>query len=155
MTIPSSAYYFGGYIDEFRISPGIARWTSNFTPPTLPYCSAPSGTQIFAYTGAQQTYTVPSTGNYKIELWGAQGGNTTYGGTGGYVSGTVSLTAGTVLNIYVGGTTSNGSALDTVAVVLAEAAVAAPMDPILQVQPLLARVAPVAKVMALALQEEL
>jgi hypothetical protein len=26
-----------GWIDEFRISKGIARWTSNFTPPTAPY----------------------------------------------------------------------------------------------------------------------
>lgn len=29
--------YFNGWIDEFRFSKGIARWTSNFTPPTLPY----------------------------------------------------------------------------------------------------------------------
>src|SRR5574340_692816 len=29
--------YFPGYIDEVRISVGIARWTSNFTPPTNPY----------------------------------------------------------------------------------------------------------------------
>ncbi|APQ95754.1 LamG domain-containing protein [Clostridium botulinum] len=28
---------FNGYIDEFRISKGIARWTSDFTPPTKPY----------------------------------------------------------------------------------------------------------------------
>ena len=29
--------YVNGWIDEFRISNGIARWTSNFTPPTVPY----------------------------------------------------------------------------------------------------------------------
>jgi hypothetical protein len=28
---------FNGYIDELRISKGIARWTENFTPPTSPY----------------------------------------------------------------------------------------------------------------------
>jgi len=31
------AKHFTGYIEEFRISKGIARWTSNFTPPTEPY----------------------------------------------------------------------------------------------------------------------
>lgn len=30
-------YFFNGYLDEFRVSKGIARWTSNFTPPTQPY----------------------------------------------------------------------------------------------------------------------
>jgi len=29
--------YWNGWIDEFRISKGVARWTSNFTPPTNPY----------------------------------------------------------------------------------------------------------------------
>jgi hypothetical protein len=33
-----NGYYFAGWVDEFRISKGIARWTSNFTPPTNEYC---------------------------------------------------------------------------------------------------------------------
>lgn len=32
-----NGFFFYGYIDEFRISKGIARWTSNFTPPTAAY----------------------------------------------------------------------------------------------------------------------
>ena len=31
------ANYFNGWLDEFRVSKGIARWTSNFTPPATPY----------------------------------------------------------------------------------------------------------------------
>ena len=33
----SGAYSAYGWIDEFRLSKGIARWTANFTPPTVPY----------------------------------------------------------------------------------------------------------------------
>jgi len=35
----NGAYWFRGdvYIDEFRISKGVARWTSEFTSPTAPY----------------------------------------------------------------------------------------------------------------------
>ena len=33
----STGRYFNGYLDELRISKGIARWTSNFTPPANPY----------------------------------------------------------------------------------------------------------------------
>lgn len=40
--------YWNGWIDEFRISKGIARWTSNFTPPSKAYAPLviSSGTQI-------------------------------------------------------------------------------------------------------------
>ena len=35
-----TTYYLNGAISEFMISTGIARWTSNFTPPALPYGSS-------------------------------------------------------------------------------------------------------------------
>jgi uncharacterized repeat protein (TIGR02543 family) len=63
--------------------------------------------QDFDYTGNVQTFIVPVSGNYKLEVWGAQGGygyNSSYpGGNGGYSSGTISLTKDTILYIYVGG----------------------------------------------------
>jgi hypothetical protein len=33
----SGGSYINGWIDEFRVSKGIARWTTNFTPPTEAY----------------------------------------------------------------------------------------------------------------------
>ena len=36
-TTPSQFHH--GYLDEIRISKGIARWTANFTPPIMPYCN--------------------------------------------------------------------------------------------------------------------
>ena len=35
--IGGSECYFNGWLDEFRVSKGIARWTANFTPPAAPY----------------------------------------------------------------------------------------------------------------------
>ena len=33
----SSNDVFVGYLDEVRVSDGVARWRSNFTPSTTPY----------------------------------------------------------------------------------------------------------------------
>ena len=74
-----------------------------------------AGSRNFAYTGGAQTFTVPETGTYKLEVWGAQGGtgyyNGTYlsGGLGGYSVGNKNLTAGNVIYIYVGGVGGTGS----------------------------------------------
>ena len=61
----------------------------------------------FDYTGAVQSVTLPK-GTYKLECWGAQGGNgctdNSYtGGKGGYSIGTISLNTKITLYIYVGG----------------------------------------------------
>lgn len=61
----------------------------------------------FDYTGTVQTVTLPK-GTYKLECWGAQGGNgctgNSYkGGTGGYSQGALTLAKTETLYIYVGG----------------------------------------------------
>jgi hypothetical protein len=48
---------FIGYIDEVRISKGIARWTSNFTPPSVSYGSLENMTLI---SNAQNAADVPT-----------------------------------------------------------------------------------------------
>ncbi len=60
-----------------------------------------SATQDFSYTGGVQSYTVPFTGTYKLEVWGAQGGNG--GGYGGYSYGNIHLAKNVSIYIYVGG----------------------------------------------------
>ena len=67
----------------------------------------------FNYSGSQTTYTVPVTGTYQIDTYGAQGGSSTNGtgGNGARVYGTIVLYAGETLYIRVGGQgNNNGSA---------------------------------------------
>nr|DAE18528.1 MAG TPA: Glycine rich protein [Myoviridae sp. ctgpD8] len=67
----------------------------------------PVGTVFnFDYTGTVQEVTLPA-GQYKLQCWGAQGGNSgSYSGTGskgGYSEGQLTLTEPTTLYIFVGG----------------------------------------------------
>ena len=57
---------------------------------------------IFSFTGGFQTYTAPTTGSYTIVAFGAQGGASN-GGDGAEIGGILSLTAGEMLRIAVGG----------------------------------------------------
>ena len=90
-----------------------ARWEVN-APTDLPKSFDKSG----AYT-----YDVKATGIYKLETWGAQGGDIWHwefpltadcfsplnkGGYGAYATGQIKLTAGTKLYIYVGGKGGTG-----------------------------------------------
>ncbi|NBP29730.1 MAG: hypothetical protein EBV23_09160, partial [Flavobacteriia bacterium] len=66
------------------------------------------GSQTFNFTGAPQTFTAPVTGTYTFDVYGARGGNVTSyyptnGGLGGRAQGSMTLTAGQVINVYVGG----------------------------------------------------
>ena len=65
----------------------------------------------FGYTGAVQSVTLPK-GTYKLECWGAQGGNSIYhsttGGKGGYSSGLYTISKTTSVFIYVGGKGNTG-----------------------------------------------
>lgn len=60
----------------------------------------------YYYTGTEQTFIAPVNGWYKVQLWGAKGGDddpkTGKGARGAYVSGEVHVTAGTKLYVYVG-----------------------------------------------------
>ena len=70
----------------------------------------------FNYTGGQQTWVVPAgVTSVDIECWGAQGGasqsGTAVGAKGGYAKGTLAVTPGETLYIYVGGQgTASGGA---------------------------------------------
>ena len=66
----------------------------------------------FDYTGDVQSYIVPFTGTYKVEVWGAEGGygwDMTEGGKGGYSVGDVRLSKGQIVYIVVGGAGNPGS----------------------------------------------
>ena len=61
--------------------------------------------EVFTHTGDVIEYIVPANGTYKLELWGASGGNkdSYTGGLGSYVSGYTQLEKGTTLYLYIGG----------------------------------------------------
>lgn len=63
------------------------------------------------YQAKPVDFTVPISGDYKIELWGASGGsgNSAAGGKGAYVKGEIFLYKGDILHFYIGGVGSNGS----------------------------------------------
>ena len=87
----------------------------------------------YSYTGSYETFIAPATGFYQIELWGAQGGNSSgnnsqtcsynrgraygggCGGFGSYTSGVIKLNKDEVLYVYVGQRGTDAKARNNVA----------------------------------------
>lgn len=67
----------------------------------------------FQYTGGVQTWIVPETGTYQLDVWGAQGGNSSFlpieGMKGSKSTGSIELKKGESLEIYVGGAGKPGN----------------------------------------------
>ena len=70
----------------------------------------------FDYSGDIQTFIAPKSGTYKLEVWGAQGGqgnSDVHGGYGGYSVGVINLTQGDTLYVCVGGKGGGSYTSDT------------------------------------------
>lgn len=81
---------------------------TSIVAPTVLQAQSATGTMTFNFTGALQTFTVPvGVTSLVIAAQGAAGGtggtNNAGAGLGGSVSATLPVTAGTTLNIFVGG----------------------------------------------------
>lgn len=115
----SNNYYFNGKIQSVRIynrALTLEEINKNSEIDKEKYGIEKEYT--FDYTGAVQEWTVPTTGKYKLEVFGAQGGSVSgyLGGKGGYSSGQIELKKGTKLYICIGGkgigATSKGQNLE-------------------------------------------
>jgi hypothetical protein len=66
-----SSYRFQGWMDEIRYSSGIARWTSNFTPPTVAYNtptqSVPCNNMVLQSEGFESNF-IPTSARVVIVL---------------------------------------------------------------------------------------
>nr|MBP3258668.1 prepilin-type N-terminal cleavage/methylation domain-containing protein [Bacilli bacterium] len=99
----AGTWYFFAKDKKGNISDSI-----NFTTTSADYCQLSSNTIVYdSGTIGTDTYTISSgcTGTYKLEVWGAQGGNS--GGKGGYSSGNIVLTSSDILTINIGVNSNN------------------------------------------------
>lgn len=91
---------------KFNVKDYLTKYPDSFFEQTYSYTvSTPTSEVIKTKEGTATTYetlTVTKSGKYLLELWGANGGKNS-GGTGGFSKGTVELSSGEILYLYVGG----------------------------------------------------
>lgn len=103
---------FYGYMDDIRITKGIARYSGNFTAPTTAFPTSGSVAPVqgekffFNHTGDLQSWTVPAgITSVGVKMWGGAGG--TSGSftpsPGGYSEGELSVTPSETLYLVVAG----------------------------------------------------
>jgi len=116
----STDYYYavvqtGTATTQFNSNSGTDQWASAYTATEIASgglghfdaYSTRVGTSTysgqFSYSGTYLTFTVPFTGTYTIECWGASGGNANESyGNGAYTKGTISLSKNDNLYVYIG-----------------------------------------------------
>ncbi|GMO44489.1 MAG: hypothetical protein Ta2B_25390 [Termitinemataceae bacterium] len=84
----------------------LAKWVEVPTADNWVYDTATGGmSRDFSYSGSVQEWQVLKRGNYKFELWGAEGGkvNSARSGKGGYISGVKTLAANDTFYLFIGG----------------------------------------------------
>jgi len=92
-----------------RLGPSLTQARDGLTGPET--SNWKNNTSFFDISNGIQLWTVPSSGTYRIEAWGAQGGGNN-GGLGARMRGDFSLTEGQVLRILVGQRGTNGNSSD-------------------------------------------
>ena len=103
---PTVTWSTGG---TFTVSLNVSQSGCSATTSQTVSVTCPTGNQTFAYTGSQQTFTVPAcVTSITVDAYGAQGGISAYSGTsvpgnGGRVQATLAVNPGDVLYLYVGG----------------------------------------------------
>lgn len=95
----STSAKFIGHIDEYRFSKGVARWSTNFTPPTIPYSADPTNITLISETQTASSQPDSARGiafieevdaltlNTDLKFFASRDGGTTY-------------TQGTLVNEY-------------------------------------------------------
>lgn len=96
--------YFDGWLDEFRISKGTARWTAAFTPPTEAYSTNNSQTSVLA---PARQYTRTNTEYHSITDASQSGLDP--GDADFYMAGWVNMDSFPTLNVIFGKWINNGS----------------------------------------------